>query len=301
MRRLAGTACKFIFAAWALQQAHATDDHPRDYVPLPEGTTALVSYSYYGIDSGANIGGVNLSDTNTGLKFATEIARYVHYMKVFDHTVDFNLFVPFGGYWDGQIGGVKLNNTFGAYDPIIASSIWVLEQPEQRRYFAITPLLYFPVGSYSPGNVLNTGEHRWKGALEGGWVEPLIRDNNAPEDKLVVELNGNVIWYGQNDRAGIGNQTLTQSPSFQLQPWLRYNVIPFVQSVSLGYFGQFSGGQSIDRFSAGFRTSEQAIRVNYQQILADKLQLSLTLAHDLVVSGGFRQVFLLDVRFAVAF
>jgi hypothetical protein len=294
-------ACTFIFAAWALQPAHATDDHPRDYVPLPEGTTALVSYTYYGVDNGANIGGVSLSGANTGLQFATEIARYVHYMKIFDHTVDANLFVPFGGYWDGQIGGVKLNNTFGAYDPILASSIWVFDQPEQRRYFAVTPLLYIPVGSYTPGNVLNTGEHRWKGTLEGGWVEPLIRDKNAPEDKLVLELNGNVTWYGQNDRAGIGNQTLTQTPSFQLQPWLRYNLIPFVQSVSLGYFGQFSGGQRIDSFSTGFRTSEQAIRLNYQQILTDKLQLSLTLAHDLAVSGGFRQVFLLDVRLAVAF
>jgi hypothetical protein len=277
-----------------LSQAHATDDHPRDYVPLPAGTSALVSYSFYGVDDGAKIAGMSFSGSDTGLHFASETARYVHYFKVLDHTVDFNLFVPFGGYWDGQIGGVNLNDKFGVFDPILASSIWLIEQ-ENGRFFALTPLLYIPVGSYTAGRTLNTGERRWKGTLEGGWVEPLI------PNELTLELNGNVTWYGQNDRAGIGNQTLTQSPSFQLQPWVRYDLVPLVQSVSLGYFGQFSGGQRIDGFSTGFRTSEHAIRINYQQLLTDKLQLSLNLAHDLAVSGGFRQVFLLDFRLAVAF
>jgi hypothetical protein len=294
MQRLARAACTLVLAASMLHQAHATDDHPRDYVPLPAGTSALVSYSFYGVDDGAKIAGMNLSGSNTGLHSASETARYVHYFKALDHTVDFNLFVPFGGYWDGQIGGVKLNDKFGVFDPILASSIWLIEQ-ENGRFFALTPLLYIPVGSYTAGRTLNTGERRWKGTLEGGWVEPLIPNG------LTLELNGNVTWYGQNDRAGIGNQTLTQRPSFQLQPWVRYDLVPLVQSVSLGYFGQFSGGQRIDGFSTGFRTSEQAIRINYQQLLTDKLQLSLNLAHDLAVSGGFRQVFLLDFRLAVAF
>src|SRR5438105_17060 len=114
-----------------MHPAHATDDHPGDYLPLPSGTSVLVWYPYYGIDDGANIAGTNLSGNNTGLRFAAEIARYVHYVKILDHTVDANLFVPFGGYWDGRIGGVKLNNTFGAFDPILASTIWALEQPEQ--------------------------------------------------------------------------------------------------------------------------------------------------------------------------
>ena len=64
-----------------------------------------------------------------------------------------HLIVPFGGYWDGRINGLKLNDTFGAYDPILASTIWVLEQAQQGRYFAVTPLLYIPVGSYNTGFV----------------------------------------------------------------------------------------------------------------------------------------------------
>ena len=258
----------------------------------------LLLYNYYGIDNGAAIGGQNFSGSDTGLQSATEIARYVHYFKIFDHTVDANLLNPFGGFWDGEIGGLKLNNTFGAYDPILASTVWLIEPehpPEEGRYVAVTPLLYIPVGSYTAGNALNTGENRWKGTLEAGWVEPLIRQ------RLTLELNGNVTWFGANDRAGTGNETLTQRPAYQLQPWIRYNFVPLLQSMSLGYFGQFSGGQSIDGFSNGLRTSEQAIRVNYQQLFARRLQLSLTMAHDLAVSGGFKQVFLLDIRFAVLF
>ena len=287
-------AYTFVFIALVQHYAHATDDHPGDYIPLPAGTSALVSYSYYGIDNGGNFNGRNFSGSDTGLQFAEEVVRYVHYAQVLDFTVDANLFIPFGGYWGGQIGGVELNNKFGAFDPLLASTIWLLAQ-ETGRYFAITPVLYIPLGSYTAGDALNTGEGRWKGTLETGWVEPLIPNT------LTLELNGNVTWFGQNNRSGNGNQTLTQSPSFQLQPWLRYSFVPLKQSVSLGYFGQFSGGQRIDGFSNGFRTSEQAIRVNYQQLLTDRSQLSLTLAHDLAVSGGLRQVFLLDLRLAILF
>jgi hypothetical protein len=307
MRYLGCRLCGFILIACLLHQAHATDDHPGDYVPAPPGTSILVSYSFYGIENGANIGGTNLSGDNTGLQFATEVLRFVHYMKILDHTVDANLLVPFGGYWNGRVAGVGLNNTFGAYDPFIASTVWLIEEepPSRRnfavteeepskRYLAVTPLLYFPVGSYSPGEPLNTGENRWKGTLEFGWVEPLF------PNQLTLELNANVTWFGNNNRAGLGNQTLTQQPSAQFQPWLRYNFTP-LQSISVGSFGQFGGLQRLDGFSNGFHTNEQALRLNYQQWLSKNLQLSTTVAHDVAVTGGFRQIFVLDVRFALLF
>jgi hypothetical protein len=293
MRRVGCALCGFILIACLLHLAHATDDHPGDYLPAQPGTSVLVPYSFYGIDSGANIGGTNLSGENTGLQFAFEVVRLVHYMKCLDHTIDANLLVPFGGYWNGRIAGSKLNNTFGAYDPFIASTIWLIEDPS-GRYFAVTPLLYFPLGSYSPGEPLNTGENRWKGTLEFGWVEPLF------PNQLTLELNANVTWFGNNNRAGLGNQTLTQQPSAQFQPWLRYNFTP-LQSVSIGSFGQFGGLQRLDGFPNGFRTNEQAIRLNYQQWLTNNLQLSTTVAHDVAVTGGFKQVFVLDVRFALVF
>jgi len=291
LRRGTGT---FILVLGLLHRAHATDDHPGDYVPLPAGTSALVSYSYYGIGNGANVGGTNFSGDNTGLRFATEVVRFVHYTKILGHTVDANLLVPFGGYWSGRIDGQKLNNKFGAYDPFLASTVWLFEQSEQGRFFAVTPLLYIPVGSYNTREALNTGDHRWKGTLEGGWVETLIPSH------LTLELNGNVSWFGTNDRAGTGGQALTEQPSFQVQPWLRYNFTR-LQAVSLGYFGQFGGFQRIEGVANGFRTDEQAIRLNYQQFLTDSLQISATVAHDLGVSGGFRQIFLMDVRFALVF
>jgi hypothetical protein len=293
MKRLRRRIVMFFLALWMPHQAHATDDHPGDYVPLPAGTSALVSYSYYGADQGANIGGTNFSSANTRLQVGTELVRYVHYTRIFDQTVDANLFVPFGGYWNGQIGGFRLNNTFGAFDPILASSIWIIEQAN-GRYFALTPLVYLPIGSYTAGEVLNPGEHRWRGTLELGWVEPL------ESKQLTLELNGNISWFGNNNHAGFGRQTLSEQPSYQFQPWLRYNFTPW-QALSLGYFGQLGGTQRIDRIPNGFRTDEHAIRLNYQQLVTEQLQLSTTIAHDVAVRGGFRQVFLLDLRFAFVF
>src|SRR5262249_17214241 len=80
-------AYTFVFIALVQHYAHATDDHPGDYIPLPAGTSALVSYSYYGIDNGGNFNGRNFSGSDTGLQFAEEVVRYVHYAKVLDFTV----------------------------------------------------------------------------------------------------------------------------------------------------------------------------------------------------------------------
>ncbi|HEX5325467.1 MAG TPA: transporter, partial [Acetobacteraceae bacterium] len=130
--------------------------------------------------------------------------------------------------------------------------------------------------------------------LEIGWVEPLI------PGKLALELNGNVTWFGDNPRAGAGHARLTQQPTYQLQPWVHYYVSPKA-SVGLGYFGQFGGVQQLDGFSNGLRSNEHAIRANVQYFFTPTLQLSTTVAHDVAVTGGFRQVFLLDVRLALVF
>jgi hypothetical protein len=281
------------WAAVAMGQAHATDDHPGDYIALPPGTNVAVSYSYYGLYSGAEIGGVTFND-NTGLQTAEELLRFVHYSSVFGHTIDFNVFVPFAWQWNAEIDGITLKSASGFGDPLIASTIWLLNQPAKGRYIALTPLLSIPLGTYQPGRTLNIGDNRWSGTLEGGWVEPLIPAT------LALELNGNVTWYGDNPRAGAGYQRLSQQTTYQLQPWLHW-YLSAKSSVALGYFGQFGGVQRLDGLTNGLQTSEQAIRINYQRFLTPTLQLSTTVSRDISVSGGFKQAVLLDVRLALAF
>jgi len=280
----------FVIAA---PPARATDDHPGDYIALPPGTNVVVSYSYYGLYAGAEIGGATFNN-NTGLQTAEELLRFVHYGSLFGHTVDFNAFVPFAWDWDAQIDGVTLKSANGFGDPLIASTIWLLEEPANGRYFALTPLLSIPLGAYQAGRTLNVGDNRWSGTLEVAWVEPLIPRT------LALELNGNATWYGDNPSAGSGYQRLSQQPTYQLQPWLHW-YLSAKSSVALGYFGQFGGVQRLDGTENGLRTSEHAIRINYQRFLTPRLQLSTTVSRDIAVSGGFKQAVLLDVRLALAF
>jgi hypothetical protein len=273
--------------------AHATDDHPGDYIALPPGTNVVVSYSYYGLYSGAEIGGVTFND-NTGLQTAEELLRLVHYGSVFGHTIDFNFFVPYAWQWNAEIDGVTLKSANGFGNPLIASTFWLLNQPQKGRYVALTPLLSIPLGEYHGGRTLNIGDNRWSGTLEGAWVEPLI------PGALALELNGNATWYGDNPQAGSGHQRLSQDPAYQLQPWLHW-YLSAKSSVALGYFGQFGGAQRLEGLTNGLGTREQAIRVNFQHFLTPTLQLSTTVSRDVAVSGGFKQAVLLDVRLALAF
>jgi hypothetical protein len=293
MRRTGTILSILAWLAVASGQARATDDHPGDYIALPPGTNVFVSYNFYGLYEGAEIGGVTFNN-DTGLQTAEELLRFVHYSSLFGHTIDFNLFVPFAWQWDAKIDGVTLKSANGFGDPLIASTIWLLNQPMQGRYVALTPLLSIPLGTYQAGRTLNIGGNRWSGTLEAAWVEPLIPQT------LALELNGNTTWYGDNPRSGSGSQRLSQQATHQLQPWLHW-YLSAKSSVALGYFGQFGGVQRLDGLTNGLRTSEQAIRVNYQRFLTPKLQLSTTVSRDIAVSGGFKQAVLLDVRLALAF
>lgn len=293
MTRTGTVLCILGWFVAAAAPARATDDHPGDYIALPPGTNVVVSYSFYGLYSGAEIGGVTFNG-NTGLQTAEELLRFVHYTSVFGHAIDFNVFVPYAWDWNAKIDGVSLKSANGFGNPLIASTIWLLNQPAMGRYVALTPLLSIPLGTYQAGRSLNIGDNRWSGTLEAAWVEPLIPRT------LALELNGNGTWYGNNPRGGSGNQQLSQQPTYQLQPWLHW-YLSAKSSVALGYFGQFGGAQALDGTINGLSTSEQAIRINYQRFLTPTLQLSTTVSRDISVSGGFKQAILLDVRLALAF
>ena len=73
--------------------------------------------------------------------------------------------------------------------------------------------------------------------------------------------------------AGNGAQTLSQRPSFQVQPRLRYTFTPR-SALSLGNSGSIGGAQRLDGATNGFTAEAHAVGLDYRRFVTDTLQLA---------------------------
>ena len=285
-RIAAGLAALAVPCGWAAG-ARALDIDPGDYVALPAGTDLALGYARFAHADQLTLKGSGRVP-GSSLTSMLGIAAYVHYADVGGVIVNPRLFVPYGRLQDGLAGGTTLAGAEGLGDPFGAVTVWLLNRPEENRYFGLSTYVFAPLGAYEAGKSLNLGENRWKGVIQAGLVHGLAT-------RLTAELVADVTLYGDSTEAGGGAQTLSQRPSFQVQPWLRYNFTPG-SALSLGYSGSFGGAQRLDGATNGFTAEAHAVRLDYRSFVTDTLQLAATLSRDVAVSGGFREVARLNLR-----
>lgn len=199
--------------------------------------------------------------------------------------------IPFGSVRNTQIGDAHLNNASGFADPIIASAFWLINQPEQGasgRYLAVTPFIYLPLGQYDKHDAVNLGENRFKYDVQLAWVQPLY-------GKWGFEFYQDAIWYGDNDDAGSGNQTLSQDTSYQTQVNLRYD-LNAKQRFALGYAANYGGEQFLDGVRLNQNMEKQQARFEFQHMMNAKTQVSAQLVSDTQVESGFKKELGLNFR-----
>ncbi|MGI4839055.1 MAG: transporter [Janthinobacterium lividum] len=277
-------------------KAMAVDVNAGDYTALPAGTNVAAWYQQYSHSDRFNADGGADSTRQTSLKSNISILRLIHFMDIGGITVDPQILLPFGHVYDARIGGQSLGSASGMGDPIVGATFWLVNQPSagaSGRYFGITPLLYLPWGRYDRHDALNLGENRFKGDLQLGWVEPLW-------GRFSMELYGDAVVYGHNDDAGSGRQTLKQDPTYQLQGNLRYDFNP-TQRVALGYSASTGGKQYLDGDYTGQKTEVQQVRLEFQQMVGQRVQLSAQLTHDVRTVGGFQEDAGINLRALLVF
>jgi hypothetical protein len=282
--------------AFGSTKAMAVDVNAGDYTALPAGTNIAAWYQQYSHSDRFNADGGADSTRQTSLKSNISILRLIHFMDIGGITVDPQILLPFGHVYDARIGGQSLGSAKGMADPIVGATFWLVNQPSagvSGRYFGITPLLYLPWGSYDRHDALNLGENRFKGDLQLGWVEPLW-------GRFSMELYGDAVVYGHNNDAGSGRQTLKQDPTYQLQGNLRYDFNP-TQRVALGYSASTGGKQYLDGDYTGQKTEVQQVRLEFQQMVGQRVQLSAQLTHDVRTVGGFQEDAGINLRALLVF
>ncbi|CAG2156787.1 hypothetical protein LMG31506_05810 [Cupriavidus yeoncheonensis] len=255
--------------------AHAIDVDAGDYTALPAGTNlGLLYYQHAARDrvyaSGNQVAGGSL-DSDVG------ILRYVHFMDIGGFTVDPQFLLPFGKLRASD-NLSALGSASGVGDLILAATVWLVNQPDRKQYFGITPFLYVPVGSYDRDKPLNLGENRWKFALQAGYIAPLA-------DKVTLDLVADVTVFGNNTRFGPASATLRQDALAQGQAWLRYH---FTDTFDIrgGLSYAFGGETSVNGVSRNDRTNTSKFSVGFAWFPAPSVQVLGTYGQDLSVRNG---------------
>src|SRR5262249_35735255 len=151
--------------------------------------------------------------------------------------VDPQIILPFGSLYNAQLGGVRVPDSSGIGDPLLAATVWLINKPDPvySSYFAITPFLGIPLGAYNNANPVNLGTNRWRGIIQAG-----LNQGIAPN--LLIDLYADVTFNSENRNGSTAGAVFRQDPSFELQAWLRYNVTPQL-SLAAGYAYNFGGAQ----------------------------------------------------------
>ncbi|MBT0729214.1 transporter [Rosenbergiella nectarea] len=260
---------------------HAVDVNTGDYDALPSGTNLAMVYLQY---SEANDYYQQGKRQDGYLRTEMSITRLIHYTDINGMLVDPQILLPYGSVRGASVNGQSLGNATGFGDPIVGATFWVVNQPQAGyvgRYVGITPLLTLPLGNYDRHKAINIGENRYKFDLQLGWVEPLYK-------QLSLELFQDSVFYGHNNDAGSGNQTLKQHPTYELQTNLRYDFTR-TQKMAVGYALYTGGRQHLDGDYNQTKTASQQARIEYQQLFAGHFQVSTQLIHDFDVKSGYKK------------
>lgn len=119
--------------------------------------------------------------------------------------------------------------TSGYGDIRLGITTWLVNDPKKMEYFAITPMISIPVGTYDSSRLVNIGENRYKGTLSAGYVN---RFWDGEYGELFVEFSPEIAFFGDNDNAQ--GEKIEQKPSFALTGYLRYRPIP-ITGFFIGY------------------------------------------------------------------
>jgi hypothetical protein len=278
--------------------SRAIDYQPFDFVPAVPDTFILMNYYEFETRNELNNTITGTDKNHTGLTSQIGILRPLYYNQIFDHPYLVEFLLPYGVEYNGKINGQRLGNAWGASDPILSGTFWPISKPELKTWISISDWLTVPIGTYDNQSALNLGSNRWQNDVQ-------LDLTQGVGSKWTFDVATDWIHYGNNPNAGTGHQTLSQDDTYNVYTWISYDISDVMRrampslgnaSLSAGYAGTFGGFQKLDGVLTGSQTHEQQIRFTYEQFVAPKWQLLLSINHDVSVSGQFKDNFGLVFR-----
>jgi hypothetical protein len=265
---------------------------PGDYAALPAGVNLAAVYYQHAennafYSNGNRVPGPYKLVTDIGL------ARFVAYRKIGDYVIDPTLVIPFGKVQlKTQFGPLAPVSASGVGDPIIGSTIWLLNQQEQKKWFGVSVFFALPLGNYeAERGPVNLGENRWKTIFQAAYVA-------AVGQHFMLDVVGEYSIYGDNNN--YFGMTKKQDATYGLQTHLRYLVSPST-SVGVSYFQDFGGETRLDGVAQNDRLNKNRWLFNFATFIAPNTQLMLEAGQTLNVENGPKESGRFNVRVARVF
>lgn len=273
MLRSTATAC--LLAALYSSQAHALQ--PRDYLPRPDGVSAMqLLYT----NTSANSFYVDGDKAGDNLNLEQDIGVFlpVHYSTFMSMPTIFEAVIPFGSVSiDGADVGNNALSTSGLADPSFLVGIWPVSNDESQTWWAVSGWLTAPLGDYDNDHPLNLGRNQWAFKAQTGLAKGF--------GKLIVEVIPSVEVYSDNTDFTSASLTLERDPLYAIESHISYDLTPSVL-VSLDHFylkgGESKSGSSI--IDAELET--HALQLTTRLALAPNQFLNLQYKKDLSVENG---------------
>lgn len=290
---LAKTSLKTLLVALGLASAtaHAIDIDAGDYTALPDGTNLGLLYYQHATNDKLYADGERVP-VNAGLDTNIGIFRYVHFMEVGGYTIDPQILLPFG-HVEAKDDLAPLGSTDGFADPILAATLWLVNDPENNHYFGITPFLHVPVGSYDNDRALNLGENRWKFTLQAGYIRGLT-------DNLSLDLAADVTLHGKNSDFGPESADLEQDALYQLQGFLRHNLTP-TWDIRGGLSYTYGGESKVDGQWQDDEVETLSATLGTGYFITPTVQVLANYGRDLSVENGFKEEHRVNLRLLKVF
>jgi hypothetical protein len=238
-----------------------------------------MTYYIYGSNGAADSSEDTVYTGDANLRSQFLLNRSYYFLDVLGVRAAIEAIGSWGTLYDGKLNHQDLGSATGFGSTALLVPVWLINQSESARYFVIAPYVWFPSGQYNPDNPLNVAENRWKGTLQAGFHQGF--------GSFMLELAADATVYGDNPDFGPNHQRLANTPTYELQAWLRYDWDKKFHCEA--GFSQLLGGlETINGMEDGFRTERSRVRFGGGYWITPKIEIIDEIASDVAVRGGFK-------------
>lgn len=273
-------------------ELQAVTIEPGDYIPAPAGTNLFLTYFDHTKSDSIHLEGVGRISEKTDQETNIALLRVVRFGEVAGMPFNYQALLPVGSV-SGQIAGADLStNGVQVGDPMLGFVLWPYSDHDKGRYVGLASVTSLPLGSYDRDRV-SLGRNSWTQNFQIVYTQKFGGD-------WMLDLAGDVFFYGENDKFGPASQKLEQENTYQVQAWISKQFSPLT-NVGVGYSRKTGGKQTVDGIDNGLRTDNQQVRFSVSQFVTPSTQLQAELYRSLETRGGYEQDLGLTVRFLRVF
>lgn len=253
--------------------------YPRDYIPAPAGTTALITYYNHADSTGRYSNGNKLAIDMTA---STRVAliRPVHFFDWADTRMAINAIIPVGSAslkGNDVTGGSQTSSGMG--DPIINFAVFLVNDPQNKIWFGISESLRLPAGDYDNTRSINLGANRVTGKTEFSLSKGI--------GTFILDITGSFTIHGANSNFSAGNLKMEQDILWAAETHLSHNLSKG-SYLALGMLWKNGGETKRNGVVQNDEKRKTSLQVTYSNTLAPKNYLAVLYKQDLDVLNGFK-------------